>query len=134
MKKLRILIADDHPLFRHGVSTLLLTIPDMEVAGEATSGEEAVSMAERLIPDVILMDIRMPGLNGIEATQRINKSMPSINILILTMFQDDASVFTAMRSGAKGYVLRMRTKTNCSMPFGQSAAAKRSLAAASPPK
>ncbi|MGM0881713.1 MAG: response regulator transcription factor [Bacillota bacterium] len=106
MKKLRILIADDHPLFRHGVSTLLLTIPDMEVAGEATSGEEAVAMAERLIPDVILMDIRMPGLNGIEATQRINKSVPSINILILTMFQDDASVFTAMRSGAKGYVLK----------------------------
>ncbi|WP_284642863.1 response regulator transcription factor [Paenibacillus silviterrae] len=106
MKKLRIMIADDHPLFRHGVCTLLSTVSDMEVVGEAASGEEAVAMAELLQPDVLLMDIRMPGLNGIEATQRISRLGGSVPILILTMFQDDSSVFTAMRSGAKGYVLK----------------------------
>ncbi|UJF31575.1 response regulator [Paenibacillus hexagrammi] len=106
MKQLRLVIADDHPLFRHGVSTLFSTIPDLEIVGEASNGEEAVRMAAELQPDVILMDIRMPGMNGIEATKRIVSANLGVQILILTMFQDDTSVFTAMRAGARGYVLK----------------------------
>lgn len=106
MNKLRILIADDHPLFRHGVKTLLMTVEDMEVVGEAATGKEAVSMAETLKPDVVLMDIRMPELNGMEATRHISRLSSSIHVLILTMFLDDSSVFTALRNGAKGYVLK----------------------------
>jgi DNA-binding NarL/FixJ family response regulator len=106
MRKLRILIADDHPLFRHGVKTLFMTTSDIEVIGEVTSGEEAIEVSKSLLPDVILMDLRMQGMNGIEATRQIVQSNPNIQILILTMFQDDHSVFAAMRSGAKGYVLK----------------------------
>lgn len=106
MKKLKILIADDHPLFRHGVKTLFTTTPDLEVVAEVTSGEEAIHHAKSLEPDVILMDLRMPVCNGIEATREIVKNNPRIQILILTMFQDDHSVFAAMRAGAKGYVLK----------------------------
>ncbi|MFC4104128.1 response regulator transcription factor [Paenibacillus xanthanilyticus] len=103
---MRIVIAEDHPMFRNGVRSLLATIDGMEVVGEAATGEEAVAQAEKLMPDLILMDIRMPGMNGIEATQVIKEQYPSINILILTMYRDDQSVFTAMRVGAKGYVLK----------------------------
>jgi DNA-binding NarL/FixJ family response regulator len=106
MKNLKILIADDHPLFRHGVKTLFTTAPDLEVVAEVTTGEEAIQKAQSLQPDVILMDLRMPGCNGIEATREIMKNHPQIQILILTMFQDDHSVFAAMRAGAKGYVLK----------------------------
>lgn len=106
MNQLRILIADDHPLFRDGMSMLLNTMPDMLVVGEATTGDEVVDLATSLQPDVILMDIKMPGLNGIEATRRIVSDQPHIRILIVTMFEDDASVFTAMRAGARGYVLK----------------------------
>ncbi|MCH6265413.1 MULTISPECIES: response regulator transcription factor [Neobacillus] len=106
MKKLKILIADDHPLFRHGVKTLFMTTPEIEVVGEATSGEEVIQLAQKLEPDVILMDLRMPGCNGIEATREIMKDNPNTQILILTMFQDDHSVFAAMKAGAKGYVLK----------------------------
>jgi DNA-binding NarL/FixJ family response regulator len=106
MEPLRVLIADDHPLFRHGLFALLNASPDFEVVGEATSGEEVVTMAAKLQPDVILMDIHMPGGNGIEATRRILHTSPNIRILIITMFEDDASVFTAMRAGARGYVLK----------------------------
>ncbi|MFC5470750.1 response regulator [Cohnella suwonensis] len=106
VKPLRIVIVDDHPLFRHGVRTLFLTAPELEVVGEAGNGEEAIALAQSLRPDVMLMDIRMPGLSGIEMTRRITVMDPAIRILILTMFEDDSSVFTAMRSGAKGYVLK----------------------------
>ena len=106
MEPLRVLIADDHPLFRHGLSTLLSAAPDFEVVGEATTGEEVMTQAATLQPDVILMDIQMPGVNGIEATRRILHTSPHIRILIITMFEDDASVFTAMRAGARGYVLK----------------------------
>jgi DNA-binding NarL/FixJ family response regulator len=106
MEPLRVLIADDHPLFRHGIHALLDAAPDFEVVGEATTGDEAVAMAAALQPDVILMDVRMPGANGIEATRRIVRESPHIRILIVTMFEDDASVFTAMRAGARGYVLK----------------------------
>lgn len=106
MEALRVMIADDHPLFRDGMRGLLSTKPDIEVVGEARSGEEAVELASELRPDVILMDIKMPGVNGIEATRRILTEYPSIRVLVVTMFEDDASVFTAMRAGARGYVLK----------------------------
>jgi DNA-binding NarL/FixJ family response regulator len=103
---LQILIADDHPQFRQGLRTLLHTQPDLQLAGEATTGTEAVAMAARLQPDVILMDIQMPDLNGIEATRQILQTSPHIGILVLTMFEDDDLVFEAMRSGARGYLLK----------------------------
>nr|HET6902357.1 response regulator transcription factor [Ktedonobacteraceae bacterium] len=106
MNPLRILIADDHPLFRHGLVALVRAVPDFEVVGEATNGEEVITMAASLQPDVILMDIQMPGVNGIEATRIILHTSPNILILVITMFEDDASVFTAMRAGARGYVLK----------------------------
>src|SRR3954470_12763417 len=106
MEPLRVLIADDHPLFRHGLSVLLGQAADMAVVGEATTGEEAIQQADSLQPDVILMDIRMPGINGIEATRHILHTSPHIRILMVTMFEDDASVFTAMRAGARGYILK----------------------------
>jgi DNA-binding NarL/FixJ family response regulator len=103
---LRILIADDHPLFRNGMRALLEAEPDTEVVGEATTGEEAIQMAAGLQPDVILMDLQMPGVNGIEATRRILHTSPHIRILVVTMYEDDHSVFTAMRAGARGYLLK----------------------------
>ena len=103
---MRILIADDHPLFRNGMRTLLSSVPGMEVAGIATNGDETVTMAAELQPDVILMDLQMPGISGIEATRRIVKANPHIRILVVTMFEDDHSVFTALRAGARGYVLK----------------------------
>lgn len=106
MSPLRILIADDHPLFRDGMRLLLGTQPDLEVAGEAASGDETVRLAAELRPDVILMDIKMPGISGIEATRRILAASPQMRILIVTMFEDDATVFTAMRAGARGFVLK----------------------------
>ena len=106
METLRVLIADDHPLFRDGMRGLLTTQPDIEVAGEATTGEEAVTLTAELEPNVVLMDIKMPGLGGIEATRRILASNPRVRVLVVTMFEDDATVFTAMRAGARGYVLK----------------------------
>jgi DNA-binding NarL/FixJ family response regulator len=106
MEPLSVLIADDHPLFRHGIHALLDAALDVAVVGEATTGDEAVAMAAALQPDVILMDVQMPGVNGIEATRRIVRESPHIRILIVTMFEDDASVFAAMRAGARGYVLK----------------------------
>jgi DNA-binding NarL/FixJ family response regulator len=102
----RVLIADDHPLFREGMRGRLDRVADIEVVGEAASGDEAVEMARKLEPDVILMDIKMPGLNGIEATREILRANPRVGVLMLTMFEDDDSVFAAMRAGAKGYLLK----------------------------
>ena len=106
MNEIRILIADDHPLFRDGMHGLLDSVPDTEVVGEATNGDEAVSQAATLQPDVILMDIKMPGINGIAATREILAASPHIGILMVTMLEDDESVFAAMRAGARGYVLK----------------------------
>ncbi len=102
----RVLIADDHPLFREGMRGRLDRVADVAVVGEAASGDEAVELAHKLEPDVILMDIKMPGLNGIEATREIQRASPQIGVLVLTMFEDDDSVFAAMRAGAKGYLLK----------------------------
>src|SRR5258705_2272664 len=106
MESIRILIADDHTVFRDGLRALLASIPDIEVVGEASSGREALRLAVEHQPDVILMDIQMPDLNGIEATRQILRTSPHVGIIILTMFQDDDSVFAAMRAGARGYVLK----------------------------
>ena len=103
---LRVLIADDNAQFRQGLRALLSTSPETELAGEAATGQEAIALAERLQPDVILMDISMPGLNGLEATRRILRVSPHIGVLMLTMLEDDDSVFEAMQAGARGYLLK----------------------------
>jgi len=103
---IRVLIADDHPLFRDGMRGLMGSLADMEVVGEASSGEQAIELARELQPDVILMDIKMPGINGIEATREILHTSPRIGVLVVTMFEDDDSVFAAMRAGARGYLLK----------------------------
>ena len=106
MDKLTILIADDHPIFRKGMRALLASMPEVELTGEATSGAEAVRLAEQLQPDVILMDLQMPEGGGLAAIRQIVQTSPHIRILVVTMFQDDDSVFAAMRAGARGYVLK----------------------------
>jgi DNA-binding NarL/FixJ family response regulator len=103
---IRVLIADDHQLFRDGLRALLLSAPDTEVAGEAATGEEAIQLAAELQPEVVLMDLQMPGIDGIEATRQILHTSPHIKVLMVTMFEDDQSVFAAMRAGARGYILK----------------------------
>ncbi len=105
-EQIRVLVADDHRFYREGVRTLLASEPDIVVVGEAANGEEAVERANELEPDVILMDLKMPGLNGIEATRRVLDTQPQIAILVITMFDDDDSVFSVMRAGARGYLLK----------------------------
>ena len=105
MQAIRIVIADDHPVFRFGLRALLNAMPDIEVVGEVSTGEEVIVMVDSVRPDVILMDINMPGTNGIEATRRIRETNPDTRILILTMLEDD-SVFAAMRAGARGYMVK----------------------------
>jgi DNA-binding NarL/FixJ family response regulator len=102
----RIVLADDHPVVRGGLRALIATIDGIEVVGEAGDGEAAVREAQLLRPDVVLMDVRMPGLGGVEATRRIRESTPETAVLILTMYDDDATVLTAMRAGARGYLLK----------------------------
>ena len=106
MNPIRILIADDHALFRDGLRALILSVPDTEVTGEAGTGEEAVARAADLQPDAVLMDIQMPGINGIEATRAIVRDSPHIGVIVVTMFEDDDSVFAAMGAGAHGYILK----------------------------
>src|SRR5215472_6332107 len=106
MESIRVLIADDHTLFRDGLCALLASIADIEVVGEASSGPEVLARGMDLQPDVILMDIQMPDLNGIEATRQILRTSPHMGVIVLTMFNDDDSVFAAMRAGARGYVLK----------------------------
>jgi len=103
---IRIVVADDHPVVRGGLVALLRTIPSLDVVGEAADGETAVHLAQEHRPDVVLMDVRMPGMDGVEATRRIREQTPESRVLILTMYDDDATVFTAMKAGAQGYLLK----------------------------
>lgn len=103
---MEIVIADDHPLFRSGVRNLIQATDDLVIVGEAGNGEEAIRMAEVLKPELIVMDIRMPDMNGVEATRLIKERHPGIHILILSMHKDDKSVFAAMKAGARGYMLK----------------------------
>jgi DNA-binding NarL/FixJ family response regulator len=105
MKKIRVLIADDHPMFRFGMRALIESEDEFEVVGEASTGTEAVALTSDLAPDVVLMDITMPTLNGIEATRQIISRNPDTGILMVTML-DDNSLFAAMRAGARGYLLK----------------------------
>jgi DNA-binding NarL/FixJ family response regulator len=103
---LRLLIVDDHPAFRAGLRSLLESLSGFSVAGEAGDGEEALAMVIELAPDVVVMDLQMPGLGGIETTRRVVAAAPHVRVLVLTMFEDDNSVFAALRAGAHGYVLK----------------------------
>ena len=106
MTPIKLMIADDHRLFREGIKALLAVTDDIEIVGEAEDGETTIEKCLELQPDVILMDINMPGLNGIQATARILEKQPQTRIVMLTMLEDDASVFHAMRAGARGYLLK----------------------------
>ena len=103
---MRIVLADDHPVVRRGLRALIDTLDGLEVVGEATDGEEAVREAQLLRPDVVLMDVRMPGLDGVEATKRVRAACPETAVLVLTMYDEDATVLAAMRAGASGYLLK----------------------------
>jgi len=103
---IRILLADDQPLFREALRTLISLQPDLEVAGEAGDGEEAVRLAETLQPDVVLMDLQMPVVDGVEATRRLHSSQPECRVIALTTFGDDDYVFDCLRAGAVGYLLK----------------------------
>lgn len=106
MEEIRVLIADDHPLFRDGMRGLLDSVADTEVVGEAATGDEVIAQAAVLQPDVVLMDIKMPGANGIDATREIVRTSPHVGVLVVTMYEDDDFVFAAMRAGARGYLLK----------------------------
>lgn len=105
-ERIRVMVVDDHPLFRDGARAMLEGSEDALLVGEAESGEEAVRMALELQPDVVLMDLRLPGMNGIEAARQILRNSPRIGVVMVTMFDEDASVFAAMRVGARGYVVK----------------------------
>jgi DNA-binding NarL/FixJ family response regulator len=99
---MRVLVADDHPLYREGLVTALSTVPDIEVVGQAENGSEAVTLAEDLRPDVVVMDLSMPVLSGIEATRQLAERVPDAAVIVLTMLDGDDAVFAAMRAGARG--------------------------------
>ncbi len=107
----RIVLADDHPVVRGGLRALIATIDGLEVVGEAADGEAAVREVQLLRPDVVLMDVRMPGVGGVEATRRIRENTPETAVLMLTMYDDDATVLTAMQAGARGYLLKGAEQT-----------------------
>lgn len=102
----RVVVADDHPLFREGIRALIADSAETELAGLAADGDEAIALVLAERPDVVIMDLRMPGLNGVDATRRIVRDAPDVAVLMLTMMDDDSSVFAAMRAGARGYVLK----------------------------
>jgi two-component system response regulator NreC len=112
VRKIRVLIADDHAIVREGVRMILSAHPEIQVVGEASTGDQAVAMAEALRPDVTVMDISMPGMNGIEATQQIRQKASEVNVLALTMHEDDHYVFQLLRAGASGYVLKRAAATD----------------------
>jgi DNA-binding NarL/FixJ family response regulator len=106
INRIRVLIVDDQRLMREGLATLLELEPDLDVVGEAANGEEALLQVEALLPHVVLMDVRMPGLDGVEATRRLHMRWPEIKVIILTTFDDDEYIFEGLRAGALGYLLK----------------------------
>jgi len=106
MKKISILLVDDHTLFREGLAGLLRRKPDLEVVGSASNGAEGLNLARELMPDLILMDVNMAEMSGLEATRRIKAEMPDIRIVMVTMSEDDRDLFEAIKSGAQGYILK----------------------------
>jgi DNA-binding NarL/FixJ family response regulator len=111
MSKIRVLLADDHLILREGIRSLLEKVPDIEMIGEADDGNDAIAKVEQLLPDVVLMDITMPGLNGLEATQKIKREHPSIKVLILTMHETDQYLSEMLEAGASGYVVKTTTSS-----------------------
>jgi len=105
-ERIRVLIVDDHALFRRGLELVLVAEDDIDIVGEATDGAEAVERAEELAPDVVLMDVRMPAMSGIEAARRIRASHPGVRIVMLTVSEDEDDLFAAVRAGATGYLLK----------------------------
>ena len=105
-EKIRLLLADDHVLFRRGLASLLAGRDDVEIVGEAGDGQEVIDRARELMPDVILMDVRMPGIGGLEATRRIKEEMPYVRIVILTVSESEEDLFAALKGGAQGYLLK----------------------------
>ena len=103
---IRIFVADDHTLFREGLRALFRSLEDIELVGEAADGAGAVKGVSETQPDIVLMDIQMPGLNGVDATREIVKTSPHVGVIVVSMLEDDDSVFAAMRAGARGYVLK----------------------------
>lgn len=106
MENIRLLIVDDHALFREGLRALFSAIKDIDLVGEASSGQQALQLAEEIQPDVVLMDIDMPGMSGVQTTRKLLQRTPSTGVVMVTMLEDDSSVFSAMRAGARGYVLK----------------------------
>ena len=102
----RVVVIDDHPVVRTGLKAVFATTPGIDQVGEGSSGLEAVDLAEKLLPDVLVMDVNMPGMDGIEATRQVVAKSPSVAVLVLTMHDDDDTVFAAMRAGARGYLLK----------------------------
>jgi DNA-binding NarL/FixJ family response regulator len=103
---IRVVIADDHPVVRRGIGALLASLPGVEVVGEAATGAEAVREAQLTRPHVVVMDVQMPSMDGVEATRRLTAQLPGTAVLVLTMFEDDDTVFSALRAGARGYLLK----------------------------
>lgn len=103
---IKVLVVDDHTLFRDGLKSLLATDPEIEVVGEASNGQEAITLTERLNPGIVLMDVGMPGMNGIEATKKIKAGQPSVKIIILTQYDSEEYLFSLLEAGASGYVLK----------------------------
>ncbi|MEV1005324.1 response regulator transcription factor [Nonomuraea sp. NPDC050202] len=110
-ESIRVLLADDHPVYRDGLAVLLGSISGIDVIGTAADGQEAVERASALQPDIVVMDVAMPGLDGIEATRRVVADSPHIGVLMLTMSEEDATLFAAMRAGARGYLLKGANQT-----------------------
>jgi two-component system response regulator NreC len=112
LKKIRVLIAEDHTIVRQGLSALLKAEPDIEVVGEAADGAEAIEIAKKLIPDVVLMDVAMRNLNGLDATRRIKKLFPAMKVLVLTMYDNEECIFQILKAGASGYLIKDSAMTD----------------------